>query len=134
MNEGLIEQRHPILGALRRAWQEGRMDTGEIPDALAPHIVRLHRDRDIWHIAASGAAVDLLYGIALTGLPANLLTPGQDDSAIEVDVALESGRPLLLEDDVRLASGDRRVARLYLPLPNLAPAKPVILCGVVASD
>lgn len=134
MNVGLIEQRYPILGVVLKAWQDDRAGVGELPESLASHVVRLSSDGEDWRIDASGATVDALYGGALTGCVATALTPGKGDLASEAVVAHESGRPLLLEDTIRLPSGERRVARLYLPLPGNDIAEKVILCGIAAQD
>jgi hypothetical protein len=132
MNTGLIEQRYPILGAVLSAWQEDR--AGELPEALAPYIVRLWSDQGDWRISASGAVVDVLYGSLLTGSASTVLTPGREGLTSEAEIAHESGRPLLLEDEISLPGGARRVARLYLPLPGADSAKKSVLCGIVACD
>lgn len=134
MNEGLIEQRYPILGVMLKAWQEDRAGVGELPESLASHVVRLSSDGGGWRIGASGAAVDALYGRALTGCAATALTPGKDDLASEAEVAYKSGRPLLLEDTIRLPGGEWRVARLYLPLPTTDIAEKTVLCGIAVRD
>jgi hypothetical protein len=134
MNEGLIEQRYPILGAVLKAWQMDRAGVGELPDALAPHVVRLCSDGGDWRIDTSGAAVDALYKRALAGCAATALTPGKDDLASEAEVAHENGRPLLLEDTIRLPGGERRVARLYLPMPSADIDKKALLCGIAVRD
>ncbi len=84
-----------------------------------------------WIIEASGAAVDALYDAPLAGKPVDRLTPGRADALREVETALETGRPLLLEDMVALGQRRRRVARLYLPLGDDKDARAQILCGVV---
>jgi len=84
-----------------------------------------------WIIEASGAAVDALYDAPLAGKPVDRLTPGRADALREVETALETGRPLLLEDMVDVGQRRRRVARLYLPLGDDRDARAQILCGVV---
>jgi len=84
-----------------------------------------------WIIEASGAAVDALYDAPLAGKPVDRLTPGRVDALREVETALETGRPLLLEDMVDVGQRRRRVARLYLPLVDDKDARAQILCGVV---
>ncbi len=84
-----------------------------------------------WIIEASGAAVDALYDAPLAGKPVDRLTPGRADALREVETALETGRPLLLEDMVALGQRRRRVARLYLPLGDDKDVRAKILCGVV---
>lgn len=134
MNEGLIEQRHPILGAVLRAWQEDCADPAELQEALAPYVARLGREDGAWRIDSSGAAVDALYGKSLAGAPVTGLTPGSDDGENEADVALESGRPLLVEQDIDLPDGKQRVIRLYLPLTGACAADDAVLCGIVSPD
>jgi len=84
-----------------------------------------------WIIEASGAAVDALYDAPLAGKPIDRLTPGRADALREAETALETGRPLLLEDMVEVGQRRRRVARLYLPLGGDQDARAQILCGVV---
>jgi hypothetical protein len=134
MNEGLIAQRYPILGAMLKAWQEDCVGMGVLPVSLASHVVRLSLNGGDWRVDVSGAAVDALYGQALAGCAATALAPGKDDLASEAEVAHESGRPLLLEDSIRLPGGQRRVARLYLPLPSTDMAKKTVLCGIAVHD
>jgi hypothetical protein len=44
---------------------------------------------------------------------------------------MESGRPLLIEDELRGFDRRRRIARLYLPLTNDDGSPDGVLCGVV---
>ena len=102
--------------------------------ALSDIVVLIGRSGEpssTWIVEASGAAVDELYDAPLAGQPVDRLTPGRADARREVETALETGRPLLLEDMVDVGQRRRRVARLYLPLSGDNDARAQMLCGVV---
>lgn len=127
MGPGMIEQRHPSLGAMLRAWESGYADIASLPKATAAIALILRRGEKGWQIVQAGADVSALYGCALEGCPAAVLSPADDSVASEADIAIETGRPLLMESEVALAGRKLRLARLCLP----APGKRQILCGIV---
>ena len=140
----LIEQRHPKLGQLLRVWQSHCQGDG-LPSAnalvgdalsgLAPSTVLLRptdNAADRLTIATSGAEVDALYGESLTGAPVERLAPGRGDADSEARSAMETARPLVIEDELRVGDRRLRVARLYLPLANDAGSADGVLCGIVA--
>ena len=142
----MIEQRHPKLGQLLRVWRAhchgetlpsaGRL-ARETPAELAPSTVILTRNSDgaeSLTIAASGAEVDALYGEPLTGAPVDRLAPRQGDAHREAWSAIETARPVVIEDDLTVGGERRRVARLYLPLANEDGSADGVLCGVVAAS
>lgn len=138
----LIEERHPALGALIALWRERQCDqrpphasemgTGLLAQSadIAVMIVA-EQEHGRLVISDSGAQVDALYGAALAGSGASRLSPERDDAEREARSAMESGRPLLIEDELR--GGDRRsrIARLYLPLTNDDGSPDGVLCGIV---
>ena len=84
-------------------------------------------------IAASGADVDALYGEPLTGASVDRLAPRRGDAHREAWSAIETARPVVIEDDLTVGGERRRVARLYLPLVNDDGSTDGVLCGVVAA-
>ena len=135
----LIDQRHPILGRLMRMWQSHqRGEAPPVASALGPAELADLADLTVMlapaepelRITASGRAVDALYGAALTGATAARLSPARDDAEMEARLAMCTGRPLLIEDEV--GGERRRVARLYLPLCNDDGTPDGVLCGIVA--
>ena len=140
----LIEQRYPKLGRLMRLWDSHRQGVALPPASalhpdrladLAPLTVLLMRERgddDTLSIASSGAEVDSLYDLALTGAPARDLAPVRGDAEQEARSAIETGRPVLIEDELRSEGRRQRVARLYLPLASDDGTPGGVLCGVVA--
>ena len=141
---GLIEQRHPKLGQLLRVWRahcsgESLPSVGQLtrdtPAELAQSTVLLSRvggAAEDLTIAASGAAVDALYGEPLTGAPVERLAPRRGDAHREAWSAIETARPVVIEDNLTVCGERRRVARLYLPLCNDEGSPDGVLCGVVA--
>ena len=140
----LIEQRHPRLGRLMQLWR-AQQRGGALPPVsavdghaladLAPATVLLTRSlegSDELIISASGSEVDALYGESLSGASVRRLAPGRGDAVQEALSAIETARPVVIEDELRLAGGRRRVARLYLPLANDDGSADGVLCGVVA--
>lgn len=139
---GLIEERHPALGALMALWRDRRSErgpplasamwTGALAGAadIAVMIV-VEQEHGGLMIRDSGAQVDALYGAALAGSDASRLSPERDDAEREARSAMESGRPLLIEDELRGFDRRRRIARLYLPLTNDDGSPDGVLCGVV---
>lgn len=133
MDLGLIEQRHPALAELLRRWTavDGRSDALTVAQlgAAAASSVRITPGAggSGLVLADSGAAVNAIYGAVLDGLSADLLTPGRSDAADEAIMAMESRRPVLMEDG---EPGARR-ARLYLPLAEVDGSVASVLCGVV---
>ena len=83
-------------------------------------------------IAESGAMVDALYGETLAGRGVASLSASRGDAAEEAWSAVETGRPLMIEDEMIGAQRRRRIARLYLPLSNDDGSRDGVLCGVVA--
>lgn len=135
----LIEERHPAFKQLIGMWREaqaseapprasvfGRMTLGD----LAAITVTLIREDAAVRIAESGDLVDALYNDALGGSSAERLTPVRGNAAEEALAASNSGRPLLVEDE--LTAPRRRIARLYLPLINDDGTPDGVLCGIVA--
>lgn len=139
---GLIEERHPALRALLALWRERQWDerpphasamgTGSLAGfgEIAVMIVA-EQEHGSLIIRNSGAQVDALYGAALAGSGAARLSPDRDDAEHEARSAIESGRPLLIEDELRGADRRRRIARLYLPLTNDDGSPDSVLCGVI---
>ncbi len=139
----LIEQRHPKLGRLLRLWGSQRQGAA-LPPASALHPDRLadlapltvlltpKGDEGTLIIASSGAEVDALYGASLAGAPARGLAPVRGDAEREAQSAIETGRPVLIEDELRSEGRRQRVARLYLPLASDDGTPSGVLCGVVA--
>lgn len=140
----LIEQRHPRLGQLLRVWHSHCHGDG-LPSAsalvgdalseLAPSTVLLRPAEDAADrltIATSGAEVDALYGEALTGAPVERLAPVRGDANSEARSAIDTARPVVIEDELRVGEHRRRVARLYLPLANDDGSADGVLCGIVA--
>jgi len=140
----LIEQRHPKLGQLLRVWQShchgdglpsARALVGDALSDLAPSTVLLRPTNnacDRLTIATSGAEVDALYGESLAGASVERLAPLRGDAAMEAKSAIETARPVVIEDELRVGNGRRRVARLYLPLANDDGSADGVLCGIVA--
>ena len=140
----LIERRHPRLGRLLQLWRaQHRGDAlppvsavvGPALADLAPATVLVSRAAnraDELTIMQSGSEVDALYGEALAGAPVERLAPGRADAIQEALSAIETARPVVVEDELPLQSGRRRVARLYLPLANEDGSSDGVLCGVVA--
>jgi len=141
----LIEQRHPKLGQLMQLWRS-RCRGDALPPAselavvteraaLAPMTVLLARaghDENQLTIVASGAEVDAIYGESLVGAPVDRLAPARDDAGREAWSAIETARPVVIEDELRVGDRRRRVARLYLPLANADGSTDGVLCGIVA--
>lgn len=139
---GLIEERHPALGALMAIWRERRSDlrppcasamaTSSLAESAAIAVMIVPENGDgALVIRGSGADVDALYGARLTGAGASRLSPERDDAEREARAAIESGRPLLIEDELLGADRRRRIARLYLPLTNEDGSPDGVLCGIV---
>ena len=140
----LIETRHPKLGQLLRLWSAYRKGAALPPASafhpaslaeLAPSAVLLMQQgggNGALTIASSGSEVDELYGIALTGASARDLTPVRGDAEAEARSAIETTRPVLIEDEIQSEGRRRRVARLYLPLASHDGTACGVLCGVVA--
>lgn len=141
---GLIAGRHPSLDRLVALWRAHEKAPG-LPPAralgrealaeLAPLTVLLSEDvraDGVMMIADSGGAVDALYGRKLAGAPARALGAPRSDAEREARTAIESARPILVEEDLACDGVRRRVARLYLPLANDDGSPDGVLCGVVA--
>ncbi len=139
----LVEQRHPRLGRLIDVWRAQHRG-GALPcasavvgpalDDLAPATVLVTRSADGANrltISESGSEVDALYGERLAGAPIERLAPGRGDAAQEALSAIETARPFVIEDELRVDGRCRRVARLYLPLANEDGSAGGVLCGVV---
>ena len=141
---GLIEQRHPQLGRLLQEWRShcdgdrpamASAMVGETFAHVPPSAVLLTRTDDgagEMMIAASGAEVDDLYGEPLTGAPVERLTPEGGDVVGEARSAIDTARPVVIEETLQIGERRRRVARLYLPLANEDGTVDGVLCGVVA--
>ena len=138
---GLIEERHPALGALIALWRERQSDdrppcasamAGSLEE-VAEIAVMIGAEEAYGElvISDSGAQVDALYGAALTGSGAARLSPERDDAEHEARSVIETGRPLLIEDELRGADRRCRIARLYLPLVKDDGSSDGVLCGVV---
>jgi len=137
----LIEQRHPSYRRLMNLWRSRRqgetppaassLPRGELAD-LADVTVRLAYAEPEFRIAESGRAVDALYGAPLTGESAARLSLASGVAELEARTAIETGQPLLIEEELRGNGARHRVARLYLPLSNDDGTPDGVLCGVVA--
>lgn len=140
MDSRLMADRHPILGRLHRVWLAraagASMPLAEtITDRLADLddvvvVIRRPASMDALKIERSGKVVDLVYGAALAGTDVSRLTPGRDDADNEVAVVFESGRTLMMEDEVQLAGGSARLARLYLPFADDVGQVAGLLVGI----
>ena len=140
----LIAQRHPKLGRLMQLWRSHCRGAALPPaSALEPAalaelapltvlITRTANGADRLTITASGAEVDALYGESLTGAPAARLTPARGDAEQEAWSAIETGRPVAVEDELPADGRRTRVARLYLPLASDDGSPYGVLCGVAA--
>lgn len=138
----LIEQRHPAFGDLMAFWRS-RATAGGLPPASAltsaaladlgglTVVLAFDKSGRELVIAESGQDVDALYGDVLAGSPAARLSPERDDAEREARAAIATGRPLLVEDELRAPDWRRRIARLYLPLANDDGSPDGVLCGVV---
>ncbi|MGE3917640.1 MAG: hypothetical protein AB7F78_18255 [Hyphomicrobiaceae bacterium] len=145
MDSQLIADRHPVLGRLFRIWLAGR-DGAAMPRAEA--IIQCLADledvvvvvfRPIGSevapkIERSGKTVDRLYGIALAGESIGRLTPSSTDAENEAVVVLETGRTLMMEDQVQLPGGPTRIARLYLPFTDAADQVGGIIVGITKAS
>ncbi len=132
MTTGLIERRHPLLGAMLRIWRACPDAQLTLPGSLAPLTVQLlYRDGD-WRVGEVGAAIDALYGRSLTNVALCDLAADREDLASAAEVAWNSGQPLLLESALATSTSVRRVARLYLPVRGAEERS--VLCGMVACD
>lgn len=140
----LIEQRHPRLGRLVQVWRR-HCDGESLPSArafapaaladLAPLAVLITRTTNGARqltIAASGTEVDALYGESLAGASAMRLAPTRGDAEEEAWSAIETARPVVIEDELRTHGRPCRIARVYLPLANDDGSPDGVLCGVSA--
>ncbi len=140
----LIEQRYPRLGRLVQLWRAQCRDhappfasavLGPGLADLAPATVlmtRAENGSERLTITVSGSEVDALYGESLTGAPVRRLAPDSGDAAEEAMSAIETARPVVIEDEFRVDGDRRRVARVYLPLANDDGSTDGVLCGIVA--
>ena len=138
----LIEQRHPVFAQLMALWRLQSTDASPplasaivpaLVDGLARATVLLGGDIDkALTIRVSGSEVDALYGTRLEGAPAARLSPQRGDAEQEARTVIETGRPLLIEDELRQSGTGYRVARLYLPLACDEGSAERVVCGVVA--
>ena len=142
MDSRLIADRHPVLGRLYRIWLASRNGaavppveniTGRLADLDDVIVVIRHPAESNLtpRIERSGRVVDQLYGGALAGEPIGRLTPSREDAENEAAVVFSSGRTLLIEDQVELAGGDSRIARLYLPLAGATGEVTAIMVGII---
>lgn len=142
MDSRLIADRHPVLGRLYRLWL-ARADGAAMPlaEAITQRLADLEDVTVVVHRSAgsdtmlkverSGKMVDQLYEIALAGESISRLTPSSEDAENEVAIVLESGRTLLMEDQVRLPGGPTRIARLYLPFADSVGLTSGTLVGII---
>lgn len=141
---GLVTGRHPNLDRLVALWR-ARQQGAALPPAralgrealaelasLTVLIADAPGSDGAMVIADSGAAVDALYGAPLTGAPARELGAPRSDADREARTAIETARPLLVEEDLARGGERRRIARLYLPLAKDDGSPDGVLCGVVA--
>ena len=126
--------RTALLGQMLEAWRLGgepptwaalRASAGGLGESLC--LIRWPGGDGDPVIAEAGAQAVLAYGAPLAGQPVQALTPGRADAAGEAEQARAAGEPFTVEDAV----GERRVARLYLPL---AEAPPAVACAVTRID
>lgn len=140
----LIEHRYPRLGRLMQLWSaQCRDDAPPFASAvlgpgledLAPAtvlVMRAENGSERLTITVSGSEVDALYGESLAGAPVQRLAPDRGNAVEEALSAIETARPVVIEDEF-CANGDRRrVARVYLPLVNDDGSADGVLCGIVA--
>lgn len=131
MDRGLIEQRHPMLGAVLGHWTgaDGRSAalTADRLGGLADWVVWIRPDAgEGLLLADSGAAVRRLFGEGLDGRPAGALSTVEADVGAEAVAAMESRRPLLMED----GPPERRIVRLHLPITEPDGSVGGVLCAV----
>jgi hypothetical protein len=145
MDSRLIADRHPVLGRLYRVWL-ARTDGAAMP--LAEAITQRLADlEDVIvvilrpsgpgatpKIERSGKLVDQLYGIVLAGEPISRLTPSSENAENEAAIVFESGRTLMMEDQVELPSGPTRIARLYLPFSDAVDPVGGIIVGITKAS
>ena len=136
-----MADRHPVLGRLYRLWL-ARGDGAALPlagniagrladlDDVIVVIRRPAESGEVPKIERSGQIVDSIFGAALSGQPVGRLTPSSDHAENEAALVFESGRTLMMEDQVALAGGPARVARLYLPLVDKSGEVMAIIVGV----
>src|SRR3546814_12868426 len=93
-------------------------------------IKQRNEDDADWIIMSSGVGVDDLDGQSLAGNSVALLSHRAGDIREQACAARDGGQPLLVEEDIVLPTGRRRIARLYLPSGQQG-ATPLILCGIV---
>lgn len=140
----LIEQRHPRLGRLMQLWRAHcRDDAPPFASAvlgpgiadLAPATVlvtRAENGSERLTITESGSEVDALYSESLVGASVQRLAPDRGNAALEAMSAIETARPVFIEDEFRIDGDRRRVARVYLPLANEDGSVDGVQCGIVA--
>lgn len=107
--------------------------TGRLAD-LDDVIVVIRRSAEsdgVARIERSGKAVDRLYGAALAGAEVGRLTPSREDAENETAIVFDSGRTLMMEDQVQLPDGPARIARLYLPFAGADGRTAGIVVGIV---
>ena len=140
----LIEQRYPRLAQLMELWLRHRRDDGlppasalvaQVPAETASATLLLvlegaHGQR--LTIETSGSEVDALYGEQLAGAPVERLAPVRGGAAEEALAAIETARPVTVEDELHVGGCRRRIARMYLPLAADDGSPDGVLCGVVA--
>ena len=136
-----MADRHPALGRLYRIWLAHNEDAGpplaeniagrlaDLDDVIVV-IRRPAESGEVPKIERSGQIVDSIFGAALSGQPVGRLTPSSDHAENEAALVFESGRTLMMEDQVALAGGPARVARLYLPLVDKSGEVMAIIVGV----
>ena len=117
MVSSLIGHRHPRLGEILALWQalheaNARPAAGAfagVSSELSAMILRLARapNDDAWRIIGSGDAADAAYGAQLAGQLAARLSPGSEDADHEAEVTAETGRPLVIENDLPSWAGRR---------------------------
>ena len=139
----LIEERHPAFKQLMGLWRGAQL--GDLPpratalgrealgDLARVTVVLTKSEESQLVIVESGAMVDELYGEALAGRDVASLSASRGDAAEEARSAVETGRPLMIEDEIVGAPRRRRIARLYLPLSNDDGSRDGVLCGIVAT-
>lgn len=140
----LIEQRYPRLAPLMELWLRHRCDdrlppasalVAQLPDDAASATLLLVREGAQGKrltIGRSGSEVDALYGERLAGAPVERLAPVRGGAAEEALAAIETARPVTVEDELHVGGRRRRIARMYLPLAADDGSPDGVLCGVVA--
>lgn len=134
MGETSTNGRTPALGqilttwealAAPRTWAALTTALGGLAESLC--VIRWMERGGAPIIDQAGAQAVLAQGTMLTGLSVDALTPGRNDGTRETSEAARLARPVTVEDTI----GDRRIARLYLPLSETPMG---VACAIIRID